>query len=809
MAALTAGRTGARVVLADEDFRLGGRLNGERLTISGEPSAAFAATAADELAALPNVRVLPRTCVFGVYDGGTYGAVERLNDHLAVPPEHQPRQRFWRIVARRAVLAAGAIERPIVFAGNDRPGVMLAGAVRTYLNRFAAIPSRRLVVFTAHDDGWATARDAIAAGVSVEAIIDTRRQVDPAVRVGVDGVRTLLGGRIVEAFGAHGVQAVQAVDADSRSIRIDCDGVAVCGGWNPTIALTNHLGGKPVWRDDLQAFGPGALPPGMGVAGAASGAFTLRGALQTGAEAGLAAAEAAGFAGSLPAIPAAEDEPASGAAYFAVPDAPPKTSFVDHQHDVTAADVGLAHREGYRSVEHLKRYTTLGMATDQGKTANVNGLAIMAELTGRTIQETGTTVLRPPASPVAIGAIAGPHRGKSFKPTRLPPTHPWAKRQGAEFMETGLWLRAAWFPRAGEADWLTAVTREVKTTRTSVGICDVSTLGKIDIQGPDAAALLDFVYSNTMSTLPVGKVRYGLMLREDGFVMDDGTVARLGATHYVITTTTANAVKVMQHLEHVRQVLKPQWRVSLASVTDQWAQVSVAGPKARDVVAAVADAGTDLSTATLPYMGCAPIRLLGGVQGRIFRVSFSGEFAYEVAVPARYGVALIDALMAAATAHGGCAYGLEALNVMRIEKGHVTGAELNGTTTAYDLGLGKMVKSRGDFIGKVMAARPTLMAPTRHRLVGVRPVDRAQRLRAGSHFLPIEGPDTAAFDQGYLTSATYSPDLESWIGLGLIARGPERIGERLRAVDLLRGGDTVVELVDPIFIDREGARLRV
>jgi sarcosine oxidase subunit alpha len=513
-----------------------------------------------------------------------------------------------------------------------------------------------------------------------------------------------------------------------------------------------------------------------------------------------------GFAVSATPSPACVEDPVGRAAFLPTISSR-KTAFVDFQHDVTEADIALAHREGFTSVEHLKRYTTLGMATDQGRLANVGGIALMAALTGRAMGETGTTIYRPPHVPVAIANFAGHHRGKDFHPTRLTPSHAWAVEQGAVFVETGLWLRAQWYPQPGETDWLAIVSREVMTVRGKVGVCDVSTFGKIDIQGPDAGTFLDRVYINTISTLPVGKVRYGVMQREDGFVMDDGTVARLAPGHFVMTTTTANAGPVMQHLEFCRQVVWPSLDVQLASVSEQWAQFSVAGPRARDVLAKLVDEPFDLSNEAFPYLAASSLKLCGGVPGRLFRVSFSGELAYEIAVPADHGDALIRAIMAAGQEFGIVPYGTEALGVMRIEKGHVAGNELNGHTTARDLGLGRMIATRKDHIGRRLAERPALVDPDRPSVVGFRPVDGKARLSAGAHFLAIGAAAVAANDEGYMTSVAYSPSLGHWIGLGLLARGAQRIGERLRAYDPVRGNDIEVEICRPSFVDPEGVRL--
>lgn len=809
MAALTAARSGARVVVTDESPTPGGRLLAERHEIDGDHGAAWSARIVEELANASNVRLLTRTTLFGAYDSGTYAAIERVSDHLAIPPPHTPRHRLWRIVARHAVVATGATERPIVFGNNDRPGVMLAGAVRSYINRYAVAPGRRAVVFTNNDDGCRTMRDLRAAGIEIAALVDTRASTPARMRALASSFDTrVVNGVVTDVEGRHAVSNARVTSNSGETQRIACDLVAMSGGWNPNIQITTHLGGKPRWSDDLTAFVPGDLPAGMSVAGAAAGDLTLAACLAGGARAGSDASRAAGFAPRAIDTPKAEDEPASIAAFWHVAGSRHK-AFVDFQNDVATSDIALAEREGFRAVEHLKRYTTLGMATDQGRTANVNALAILASLTGKSIPETGMTTARPPFTPVALAAFAGHHRGRSFKPERRTPSHAWASENGGVLVETGLWMRPAYFPRAGERDWLDTVSREVATVRGAVGVCDVSSLGKIDVQGPDALALLERVYMNDLASLKVARARYGVMLREDGFVMDDGTIARLGAQHYFVTTTTANAAKVYQHLQFALQWLWPDLDVQIASATEQWAQFAVAGPHARDLLREIVDPDHDIANAAFPYLAVGDVTCCGGVKARLYRLSFSGELAYEIAVPARFGDALWRRLLDHAAALGGCAYGSEALGVMRIEKGHVSGPELNGTTTPGDLGLGGLRSRKKDYVGRVLGERPGLTDPERPRLIGFRPLDRTQRLRSGAHFIARDAATIAANDHGYMTSTAYSPSLGHWIGLGLLRRGPERIGEVVRAVDPVRGEDNLVEVVSPIFIDAEGARLRV
>jgi sarcosine oxidase subunit alpha len=808
-AALAASRSGARVILCDEDFRLGGRLLAERYEIDNKAALDWVKAAVIELESLPDCRILRRTTVQGVYDGGTYAAIERANDHLPVPPAYEPRQRLWKIVAKRAVLAAGAIERPIVFGDNDRPGVMLAGAVRAYINRFGVAPGRRAVIFADNDDAFRTAADLADAGVVVVAVIDARKVASAASREAAEksGARYFPNAIIERVRGRQGVKGVVIRGADGKTHNFDCDLIATSGGWAPSLHLTTHLNGKPQWSEAQAALVPGALPPGMSVAGAAQGSFGLGSCLAEGHAAGAVAAAECGLKASKAKAPAAKDESSAAAPVWQVEKSRGK-AFVDFQNDVAVSDVKLAAREGFRIPEHLKRYTTLGMATDQGKTGNLNGAAVLAQATGRYLGAVGTTTFRPPFTPVAISAFAGHHRGPDFRPARLAPSHRWAKEQGAVFVETGPWLRALYYPWSGEQPQ-DSVNREVATVREKVGVCDVSTLGKIDVQGKDAGTFLDRVYANTFSTLPVGKARYGLMLREDGFVMDDGTTARLAEDHYFMTTTTANAVKVMQHLEFCHQVLWPELDVQMVSVTEHWAQYAVAGPRARDVLQAVVDPAHDISNEAFPYLACGNVTACGGIPARLYRLSFSGELAYEIGVPAQYGDALLRTVLQAGAAYGIAPYGTEALGVLRIEKGHPAGAELNGQTTAHDIGMGKMLSTKKDFIGRYMAARPALTDPARPTLVGLRPVNREDRLRAGAHLIPKDAEPVAKNDQGHVTSIAFSPSLNHWLGLGLLAHGPARHGEIVRAYDPVRGGDVLVEVRPPCFIDSEGERLRV
>jgi sarcosine oxidase subunit alpha len=804
-AALAAGRAGARVMLVEDDHRLGGRLLGERLMIDDAPGHEWAMAVQDELAALPNVRVLMRTTLFGAYDG-EYGAVERVSDHLPVPPPGRPRQRFWKIAARRAILASGAVERPIVFGGNDRPGVMMASAVSTYLNRYAAAPGRRGLVFATSDSGWTSARDMLDAGLEVAAIVDPRPEAPSlAAELRRRGVEVHSGAMLADVRGRRARTAEVWIGAGERR-RFAVDFVAVAGGWNPAIGLGSNLGARPVWSDALQTFLLDEAPPGMAAAGAAAGRFSLNACLEDGRRTAIEALRELGYASvAEAAAPRATDEDAKTTPLWRVPRSRTK-AFVDFQHDVTDSDVALAAREGFVSVEHLKRYTTLGMATDQGKTSQLNGHALLAVATGKSIAEAGTVLSRPPYSPVAIAALAGHHRDEDFRPARRTASHAWAEAMGASFVDAGQWKRAQWFNRPGLSHWQDIVDGEVTAVRGGVGVCDVSTLGKIEVMGPDAGALLDRLYINTFSNLPVGRARYGVMLREDGLVFDDGTTSRLAEDRYFVTTTTANAARVMQHVDFARQVLWPELDVQATSVTEQWATYAVAGPRARELLQRLLP-HEDLSNQALPYMGCREFAWRCA-PARLYRLSFSGELAYEVAAPAYLGEALVRALFEAGADLGVRPYGAEALGVMRIEKGHVGGGELNGQTTAADLGLGRMMSKKKDFIGRVMAARPGLVDPERPRLVGLKPVNPSERIRAGAHLLTPGAAPVAVNDQGYVTSAAYSPTLGRPIALALLVRGPERLGERIIVHDPIRGGDLEAEVCPPVFVDPEGDRLR-
>jgi sarcosine oxidase subunit alpha len=808
MAAKAAAQEGARVILAELDAHPGGSANWSGETIDGKPAAEWAAGIAKDLQGRDNVRLLPRTTVWGYYDGNTLAAVERVGDHKERPAKGEPRHRQWTIRAGSVVLATGALERPLVFPGNDRPGVMLAGAAERYASEFGVLSGERIAVFTNNDSAYRAALTLKKAGASIVAIVDVRPEISAEMReisgraetelltghdvVGTEGGKALSGITVQRLDMASGVPS-----GDARSFHADC--LLMSGGWSPSIHLASQAGAKAEWNEALQAFLPPVPARRWRGAGAFNARFSTAEAIAEGYAAGVAAAGGKASPIELPSVEAAPGRP-EPAPILEI--ATPGKSFVDFQHDVTADDVRLAHREGFVSVEHLKRYTTLGMATDQGKTSNVPGLAIMAAALGKPIPDVGTTRFRPPYAAVSIGSIAGERYG-DLKPDRLTPMHDWHVAHGATMQPAGLWWRPQIYGHPGETIEQ-AYVRETKATRGAAGIVDVSTLGKIAVQGPDAAELLDRVYTNMFSTLAVGKARYGLMLREDGIAFDDGTTWRLGEHEFLMTTTTANAGKVMQHLEYFLDVIWPELKVTVTSVTDQWAGAAIGGPNARAILAACVK-GTAVDNAALPFMGIVHGEI-AGVPVMICRLSFSGEMAFEVYCGADWGTHVWETLVDAGKPFGLVPYGLEALGTMRIEKGHVTGAEIDGRTTARDLHLDWMLSKKKPFIGSAMMDREGLIANGRLQLVGLLSLDN-RPLNGGAHIVEEIDEENPHGSIGHITAVCYSPSLNKYIGLALVEGGKARHGTRAFTSDPLRGRFGPVEIVSHHLFDPEGSRM--
>jgi len=809
--ALAAARAGARVILVDEGFRPGGSLLHETALIDDLPAAEWTARTLAELASMPEVTILSRGTVFGYFDHNFLTVSETVSPSTP----RAPRQRLWKIRARRVVLATGAIERPLVFADNDLPGIMLASAARTYVNRYGVRPGSRAVVFTNNDSAYSTALDLHRAGVQVEAIVDSRPSAGTEIgaEVRAAGIRMIHDHVVVRARGSHHINAADIMSHQNGCAaggieRLHCDLLCVSGGWSPSVHLFSQSKGKLRYDDNLTAFVPAISAQAEQSAGAARGVYGLADCISDGYAIGSLAAKACGF--NPPASPsrvAVKELPVGSIQPLWKIEADQTRhakKFIDLQNDVTTADIALAVREGYVSVEHLKRYTTLGMGTDQGKTSNINGLAILAEINAAQIPAVGTTTFRPPYSPITLGTLAGTEIGPHFDPVRTSAMHAWHQHAGARFINAGLWKRPQLYPRSGESD-LQTINREALAVRRGVGLVDVSTLGKIDIKGPDAKVFLERIYVNRWQNLATGKARYGLMLREDGMILDDGTTTRIGDEHFLMTTTTANAVRVMSTLEYWLQVHWPDLDVRLTSVTEQWAAMALAGPESRQVLAKVTS--SNVGDQALPYMGFRDIEI-AGVPARVFRISFSGEMAYEINVPADCGLAVWEALLAAGQRFGITPYGTEAMAVLRIEKGHVAGMELDGRTTPDDLGLGKMVAADKDCIGKRSLSRPGLLASDRRQLVGLVSVDKKTPIPRGAqlvldHSHPLPNPII-----GHVSSTCYSPTLEQPIALALLSGGRKRYGERLYAMSPLASACVEVEVTHHVHFDPEGTRLR-
>lgn len=798
-AARAAAAAGARVALIEQDFLLGGQLLAEP---SDSAAAAWLRQAEAELEGFETIRVMKRTTAFGSYDGNVLGLVEQ-RDPTNPQPNGETRQTVTMLRARSIVFATGAIERPMVFSNNDRSGVMLASAARTYLNRFAVLPGKKIVVATTNDGAWRTAFDYAAAGAEVT--VADLRPVPPAALAAEAarlGVVVRAATRIVDLHGGHAIRRVTLNGPEGQSSAA-CDLVCISGGWSPTVHLTSHLGVKPVYRDDIDGFVPGVLSASQFGAGAMIGAYATAAAVEDGHRAGIEAAASCGKSAPVSA-PSKLDLGETGSSVLreALPAGRGK-AFVDFQMDVTTGDIELAYREGYESVEHLKRYTTLGMGTDQGKTSNFPALAAMAALRNATIRETGTTTFRPPYTPVAIGALAGRAIGHHFKPIRRTPMHDWHMANGAEMLEVGLWMRPYFYRQSGR-DVNDAYVAEMRNVRQAAGLMDISTLGKIDVQGPNAAIFLDRVYANGFAKLAVGRARYGIMLRDDGIVFDDGTTTRLAENRFFMTTSTAKAADVLSRLEFLLDTAWPDLRVAVTSVSDEWAAMSVAGPNSRAILGAAFPA-LDVSDGALPHMGLLESEWEGrGL--RILRLSYSGERAYEIYVGATAGEQLWSCLLEAGRLLELKPYGVEALGALRVEKGHVAGPEIDGRTTLDDLGLGRMAGKRSGFVGDVLRRRPALQAPNRQRLVGLECIEDGKRLRGGAIlFLPDEKPH--GHGRGRVTSVTFSPERGHYVGLALLAGDVAAEGSEVVAVYPMKAETVRARVVSPVFVDPQGERL--
>jgi sarcosine oxidase subunit alpha len=827
-AALTAGRAGANVLLCEQTAHWGGRAPVDGVEIDGKPAEDWIAATLAELEAMENVRLRRRLMVAGVYDHGYVLGYERIADH--VPGGDAPRHRLWRIRAGQVISATGAFERPLSFPGNDKPGVMLASAVRDYLVNYGVSAGDRTVVVTNNDDAYRTAIAIRKAGLDVPCIVDARPEATGPLpeRARAMGIVVKTGMGIAGVKGLRGVVAVQLCRQEGEGAVLEevvCEAVAMSGGWSPAVHLWSHCGGKLTWDAAGAFFRPDPdRPPtshdGQGFvtcAGASDGALHASEVMKN---ALTAAGNALAALGKTPLL-----NPEQATAPIEAPMMPvwmmpqgagPKKRakmWLDFQNDVKVSDVQLAAREGYESVEHTKRYTTLGMATDQGKLSNINGLAVLADALGAPIPQVGTTTFRPPFSPISMGAIAGEARGVVFQPIRRTALHGWHEENGAAWEPVGQWRRPYCYPRPGETK-RDAVNREIKATRSGVGLLDASTLGKILVKGPDAGRFLDMLYTNMMSSLKPGRCRYGLMCSENGFLMDDGVVARLSEDTFLVHTTTGGSDRIHAHMEDWLQCEWWDWQVYTANVTEQWAQIAVVGPKAREVLQGLGG-DIDLSKDALTFMGWTQGRL-GDFDARVFRISFSGELSFEVAVPASQGRALWEALLEAGAGHGITPYGTEALHVMRAEKGFIMiGDETDGTVIPQDLGLDWAIsKKKDDYLGKRAQERAHMTDPGRWKLVGLETLNGSV-LPDGAYAV-AEGVNANGQrnTQGRVTSSYYSPMLEKGIAMGLVLNGPDRMGEVIAfattKVDT-EGHPRTVEarIVSPVFYDPDGEKLDV
>jgi sarcosine oxidase subunit alpha len=816
--ALAAARSGARVMLADERARFGGSLNASLVSIDRRSAQQWILQTVGELAACPQVTLLPRSTVFGYHDNNLLTIAQRLTDHLPLAERAGPRERLWKVHAREVVLATGAHERPLVFRNNDRPGVMLASAVSTYLHGYGVACGRSAVICTNNDSAYQTALDLQVAGIRVQALVDARNGDGPLQQAArAQGIEVMRGAVVLDTAGSRRIEAVRIAPFDGQrttgAVRtLACDLLAVSGGYSPVVHLHAQSGGRPRWSDEDQCFLPGVAVQAQQSAGACNGSFHLGACLAQGWQAGQEAAARGGFAAQLgSAPPAAFTSPVRQEApmpLWAVPNPADVArdrakAFVDFQNDVTAADIALAAREGYRSIELVKRYTAVGFGTDQGKLGNVNAMAIAAAVTGRGIAQTGTTTYRPNYTPVSFGTLAGREVGALFDPVRKTAIHPWHVERGAAFEVVGQWLRP-WYYRRADESMHQAVMAECIAVRHGVGIMDVSTLGKIDVQGPDAAAFLDWFYTSSWADLKVGRCRMGLMLDENGMVFDDGVGVRLGQRHFMLTTTTGGAARVLAWLERWRQTEWPHMRVHLTSVTDQWAAIALAGPHSREVLQAVGS-DIDFSKKAFPFLHLRT-GTIAGIGARVLRVSFSGELSYEIYVPADHACALWEALMRAGAPHGITPYGTEAMHVLRAEKGYIiVGQDTDGSVSPIDLGMERFVSRKKDFLGKRSLTRADTRRDDRKQLVGLLTDEPALVLPEGGQIVQDAAGRPPVPMLGHVTSSYSSPALQRSIALALVRSGRTRPGQGV-LVTLGDGRLASARIVSPVFYDPQGVR---
>jgi len=813
--AYAAAKNGAKVILAEDKPRFGGSLLTDNVTIDNLSGKEWANKIISELKAMPNVIVKNRSQVFGYYDHNMMVMFEKTGDHLEKKSKFTPRQRLWYIRAKEVLLSTGSIERPIVFGNNDTPGVFLSAAAKEYMKVYGVLIGKRPVIFTNNDSAYETAIEFKKNGVN-PIILDTRENQNSEL---IDEARNLdidikFSYAVINANGYKKVKSAtigklnKNKDSFENIETINCDCICVSGFWTPTVHLASQSGNKLKFSEKIDAFIPDKSKQKERSIGASNGSFTLKETIESGFKLGSEVSKNITKKDEQVQIPKSNEPKYSSHDKFwcsPLPKGKNYKRFVDFQNDVAVSDIEVALREGYRSIEHVKRYTTLGMATDQGRTSNLNGLQLVANVEKKIVPQVGHTTFRPPFTPVTIGTLVGREIGKEYMPTRKTPMHSWHEKNNAVWVDAGAWKRPRYYKRGNE-NLFEASKREAKNVREHVGICDVTTLGKIDIKGPDAAEFLNRVYTNAWLKLPVGKARYGVMLREDGIVMDDGTTTRISENHYHMTTTTAQAANVLSHLEYYLQIVWPELNVNVVSTTEQWAGAALAGPKSRDVLSKLFP-DLDVTNEGLPFMGYTEGKLFG-IDAKIFRISFSGELAYEINVKSDNGLFMWEKIIEIGKEFNMQPYGTEALSTLRIEMGHVAGPELDGRTIPYDVSLDGMVSKKKDFIGKRSLQKEAFTRDDRQKIVGLVPLDKKSSIPEGSHLVENKNAKYPIPKLGHVSSSCWSVENNNPFSLAIIKDGKNMIGKKLFAVSPLKNTSIEVEVISSHYVDHEGKRVR-
>ena len=813
--ALSAAKNGARVILAEDKVRFGGSLLTDEVTIGNKKGKEWADEIISQLKSMPNVIVKNRSQVFGYYDHNMMVMCERTKDHIENPSEFTPRQKLWYIRAKEVIISTGSIERPLTFGNNDRPGIILASAAREYMKVYGVLVGKKPIIFTNNDSAYDTAIDFKKNGID-PIIIDTRDDSQSSV---ANEAKSL---NISIKF-SHGVvntkgylrlnsATIGKFNSDKSGYEklenISCDCICVSGNWTPTVHLASQSGNKLKFNETLDAFIPNQSKQNENTIGSAKGSFTLKESLEDGFKKGFELSNKITGKNEKSITPTSNEKNYGQHDKFwcmPLPKNKHYKRFVDFQNDVAVSDIELAVREGFKSIEHVKRYTTLGMATDQGKTSNLNGLQLVSDIEKKIIPEVGHTTFRPPYTPITIGAIVGREVGKHYRPTRKSPIHEWHEKNNAVFVDAGLWLRPRYYKKGNE-NLLEASTREARNVRKNVGVCDVTSLGKIDIKGADSAEFLNRVYTNAWMKLPIGKGRYGVMLREDGIVFDDGTTTRISENHFHMTTTTAQAANVLSHLEYYLQVVWPELDVNVVSTTEQWAGAALAGPNSRKLLGKLFK-NIDVSNEGIQFMGYKESDLFG-VPARIFRISFSGELAYEINVESDYGIFMWKKIIELGKEMNIEPYGTEALSTLRIEMGHVAGSEIDGRVISSDLSLEGMLSKKKDFIGKRSLFREAFVNPNREKIVGVIPIDKKTMIPEGSHLVNDGNATLPNPKLGHVSASCWSVEYNNPFSLAILQDGKNKIGEKLYAVSPLKNKNIPVEIISSHYVDPKGERVR-